>query len=40
VRYGITAFFFMAMTGTCVKVFLRLAFAVKYVMVGPHNFNI
>jgi hypothetical protein len=40
VRYGITAFFFMAMTGTVVKVILRLAFAVKYVMVGPHNFNI
>jgi uncharacterized membrane protein len=40
VRYGITAFFFMTMTGTCVKVVLRLAFAVKYVMVGPHNFNI
>jgi hypothetical protein len=40
VRYWITAFFFMTMTGTCVKVFLRLAFSVKYVMVGPHNFNI
>jgi Cytochrome b(C-terminal)/b6/petD len=40
VRYGITAFFFMTMTGTCVKVFLRLAFSVKYLMVGPHNFNI
>jgi Cytochrome b(C-terminal)/b6/petD len=40
VRYGITAFFFMTMTGTCVKVALRLVFAVKYVMVGPHNFNI
>lgn len=40
VRYGITAFFFMTMAGTCVKVFLRLAFSVKYVMVGPHNFNI
>jgi hypothetical protein len=40
VRYGITAFFFMTMTGTVVKVFMRLAFSVKYVMVGPHNFNI
>ena len=40
VRYWITAFFFMTMTGTCVKVALRLVFAVKYVMVGPHNFNI
>jgi hypothetical protein len=40
VRYWITAFFFMTMMGTCVKVFLRLAFSVKYVMVGPHNFNI
>ena len=40
VRYGITAFFFMTMTGTCVKVFLRLFFNVKYLMVGPHNFNI
>ena len=26
--------------GTVVKVILRLAFSVKYVMVGPHNFNI
>src|SRR5262249_10882980 len=40
VRYGITAFFFMTMMGTVVKVILRLAFSVKYVMVGPHNFNI
>src|SRR5690349_19876692 len=40
VRYWITAFFFMAMVGTCVKVFLRLAFSVKYIMVGPYNFNI
>ncbi len=40
VRYGITAFFFMTMMGTVVKVILRLGFAVKYVMVGPHNFNI
>jgi hypothetical protein len=40
VRYGITAFFFMTMLGTCIKVFLRLAFSVKYIMVGPHNFNI
>jgi hypothetical protein len=39
-RYWITAFFFMTMMGTVVKVMLRLVFSVKYVMVGPHNFNI
>jgi hypothetical protein len=40
VRYWITAFFFMTMMGTVMKVILRLAFAVKYIMVGPYNFNI
>jgi len=40
VRYGITAFFFMTMMGTVVKVLLRLMFNIKYVMVGPMNFNI
>jgi hypothetical protein len=40
VRYWITAFFFMTMMGTCLKVFLRLAFNIKYIMVGPYNFNI
>jgi hypothetical protein len=39
-RYWITAFFFMTMMGTVVKVCLRLFFSVKYVMVGPLNFNI
>src|SRR6185503_21024005 len=40
VRYWITAFFFMTMMGTVLKVVLRQALAVKYIMVGPHNFNI
>jgi hypothetical protein len=40
VRFGITSFFFMTMMGTVLKVILRLFFAVKYIMVGPHNFNI
>jgi hypothetical protein len=40
VRYWITAFLFMCMFGTVVKVMLRLLFNVKYVMVGPYNFNI
>src|SRR3954464_4647123 len=40
VRYWITAFLFMTMVGTCVKVLLRLVFSVKYIMVGPYNFNI
>jgi len=35
VRYWITALLFMAMVGTCVKVFLRLAFNVKYVFASP-----
>ncbi|MFO0758340.1 MAG: hypothetical protein U0359_17745 [Byssovorax sp.] len=40
VRYWITAFFFMTMMGTVLKVILRLVFSVKYIMVGPYNFNI
>jgi hypothetical protein len=40
VRYWITSFFFMCMAGTVVKVMLRLVLSVKYVMVGPYNFNI
>jgi hypothetical protein len=40
VRYWITAFFFMTMTGTVVKVMLRLTLNIKYIMVGPMNFNI
>ncbi len=30
----------MSMMGTVMKVFLRLTFAVKNIMVGPYNFNI
>jgi Cytochrome b(C-terminal)/b6/petD len=40
VRFWITAFFFMTMMGTVLKVMLRLVFSVKYIMVGPYNFNI
>jgi hypothetical protein len=40
IRYGITAFFFMTMMGTVLKVALRVALSVKYIMVGPYNFNI
>jgi len=40
VRYWITAFFFMCMMGTVLKVVLRLAFNTKYIMVGPYGFNI
>jgi hypothetical protein len=40
VRYWITAFFFMAMMGTVLKVILRLVLSVKNIMVGPYNFNI
>jgi hypothetical protein len=40
VRYWITAFLFMTMMGTCMKVFLRLVFNVKYIFVGPHGFNV
>ena len=35
VRYWITAFLFMTMVGTCLKVVLRLAFNVKYVFASP-----
>jgi hypothetical protein len=40
VRYWITAFFFMCMMGTVLKVFLRLTVNTKYIMVGPYGFNI
>lgn len=40
VRYWITALLFMTMAGTVVKVILRLAFSVKYIFVGPYNFNV
>jgi hypothetical protein len=39
-RYWITAFFFMCQFGVVVKMIMRLAFNVKYIMVGPLNFNI
>lgn len=35
VRYWITAFLFMTMVGTCLKVLLRLAFNIKYVFASP-----
>jgi hypothetical protein len=40
VRYWITAFLFMTMMGTVVKVALRLALSIKYIWLGPYNFNI
>ncbi len=40
VRYWTVAFFFMSMVGVCVKMFMRLVLNVKYIMVGPLNFNI
>jgi len=40
VRYWITAFLFMTMMGTVVKVVLRLALDIKYIWMGPYNFNI
>jgi hypothetical protein len=40
VRYWIVAFFFMCMVGVVVKMFMRLVLNVKYIMVGPLNFNI
>lgn len=40
VRYWITAFLFMTMMGTVVKVVLRLALSIKYIWLGPYNFNI
>ncbi len=39
-RYWITALLFMSMMGVVVKMVLRLAFNVKYIMLGPYNFNI
>jgi hypothetical protein len=39
-RYWITAFLFMSMMGVVFKMVLRLAFNVKYIMLGPYNFNI
>jgi hypothetical protein len=40
VRYQITAQLFMIMLGTCVKVFLRLGFNVKYVMEWKGMINV
>jgi hypothetical protein len=40
VRYWIVAFHVMATAGVVVKMALRLGFNVKYIMVGPLNFNI
>jgi hypothetical protein len=40
IRYWITAFLFMTMMGTVVKVVLRLALSIKYIWMGPYNFNI
>ncbi len=40
VRYWIVAFHVMATAGVVVKMILRLGFNVKYIMVGPLNFNI
>ncbi len=39
-RYWVVAFFFMSMAGVVVKMFMRLVLNVKYIMVGPLNFNI
>ncbi len=40
VRFWITAFLFQAMTGTVLKVILRLGWNVKYIFLGPYNFNV
>ena len=40
VRFWITAFLFQAMTGTVLKVLLRLGWNVKYIFLGPYNFNV
>jgi len=40
VRYWIVAFFVMSTAGVVVKMVMRLAFNVKYIMVGPMGFNI
>jgi hypothetical protein len=39
-RYWIVAFLFMAQVGVVVKMIMRLVFNVKYIFVGPLNFNI
>jgi hypothetical protein len=39
VRYGIVAFLFLSMMGLPIKMFLRLAFNIKYICVTPW-FNI
>ncbi len=39
-RYWIVAFFFMSMVGVVVKMIMRLVFNVKYIFVGPLNFNV
>jgi hypothetical protein len=40
VRYWIVALFVMSTAGVVVKMVMRLAFNVKYIMVGPMGFNI
>lgn len=40
VRYWITAFLFMCMMGTVLKVILRIFFNVKNIFNGPYNFNV
>jgi uncharacterized membrane protein len=40
VRYGIVAMLFMMMTGVVVKMALRLAFNIKYVLVIPNVLNV
>jgi hypothetical protein len=40
IRYGIVATLFMIMTGVLVKMALRLAFNIKYVLVIPNILNI
>jgi hypothetical protein len=40
VRYWVVAIFVMSTAGVLVKMILRLGFNVKYIMVGPYNFNI
>ncbi|HEY3593147.1 MAG TPA: hypothetical protein VGL13_04715, partial [Polyangiaceae bacterium] len=40
VRYQIAAQLFMIMLGTCLKVFLRLGFNVKYVMEWKGMINV
>jgi hypothetical protein len=40
VRYQITAHLFMVMIGTCVKVFMRLGFNIKYIMEWKGMINV